>query len=57
MDSEINDTRTQPQRIVTLCPSVRPVNMVVESPKGTAMIANESPNTDNMLRLRGNSLL
>ncbi len=41
MQSEIRETRTQPQRIVTDCPSVRVMYIVVDRPKGTAMIAKE----------------
>lgn len=52
---EIKLIRTQPQRTVTLCPSVRVMYIVVDRPYGTAMMANERPRTDNMERLRGSS--
>jgi hypothetical protein len=52
---EIKLIRTQPQIIVTLCPSVKVMYMVVESPYGTAMIANDNPRTDSIDRLRGSS--
>lgn len=55
MLSDISETSTQPQRMVTLCPSVRVMYIVVESPYGTAMMAKERPRTLSMLRLRGSS--
>lgn len=41
MASEMRETRTQPQSTVTDCPSVRVIYIVVERPKGTAMMAKE----------------
>ena len=55
MHIEMRETRIQPHSMVTLCPSVSVMYMVVDRPKGTAMIANDSPSTLNMLRLLGNS--
>jgi hypothetical protein len=55
MLTEIKLINTQPQRIVTLWPSVRVMYMVVERPYGTAMMANDRPRTDSMDRFRGSS--
>ena len=55
MLTEIKLIRTQPQRMVTLWPSVKVMYMVVERPYGTAMMANDKPRTDSMDRWRGSS--
>lgn len=57
MHMEMSETRTQPQRTVTAWPLVRVMYIVVERPKGTAMMANERPSTLSMLRFRGSSAL
>ena len=41
MDSEMRESKTQPQRIVTETPFVRLMKNVVESPKGTAIMATD----------------
>ena len=41
MAREMRETSTQPQRMVTDWPSVRVMYIVVERPKGTAMMAKE----------------
>jgi hypothetical protein len=41
MQSEIRETRIQPQSKVTDCPSVRVMYIVVLRPKGTAIMAKE----------------
>ena len=53
--TEIKLINTQPQRIVTLWPSVKVMYIVVERPYCTAMIANDKPRTDNMDKFRGSS--
>lgn len=54
MHSEMSETRHHPQRMVTDWPSVRVMYIVVERPKGTAMMAKELRNLLACpLKLRG----
>jgi hypothetical protein len=57
MQREMMETRIQPYKTVTACPFVRVMYMVVDRPKGTAMMAKERPRMLSMLRLRGSSAL
>jgi hypothetical protein len=55
MQTEMRETRIQPQRMVTDWPLVRVMYSVVLRPKGTAMMAKERPRMDIMDRWRGSS--
>ena len=57
MAIESSDSNTHPHNTVTDSPLAKEKAKVVLRPYGTAMMANDKPNTDIMLKLRGSSAL